>query len=73
MIFFMVRLRNETLNELPYKVTSPDWLMLLLKKSPYHQSPTDERESKSSLLMMFALINSNALSARGNRYYFFLI
>ena len=24
MIFFMVRLRNETLNELPYKVTSPD-------------------------------------------------
>jgi hypothetical protein len=23
MIFFMVRLRNETLNEVPYKVTSP--------------------------------------------------
>jgi len=25
MIFFMVRLRNETLNELPNSVTSPDW------------------------------------------------
>jgi hypothetical protein len=33
MIFFMVRLRNETLNEVPYKVTSPDCLEKRKKKA----------------------------------------